>query len=157
MLGLLLFVIGCYVAAALSVHLAYRLRMRGKNASRHYVLIADRQQSNMEWYMRSLFSFSRRMGKDVKVTVVDSGATEETLAIVDRMARSGNRINVHALPSSQTAAMNDKTKPESGAENGESGAMHLMWMLQAEGVVKDSKHAVLIDLQNPSDLSKMPF
>lgn len=33
----------------------------------------------------------------------------------------------------------------------------LLWLLQAEGIVSQADHAVLIDLQNPSDLSKMPF
>ncbi|WP_219834408.1 glycosyltransferase family A protein [Paenibacillus sp. R14(2021)] len=34
---------------------------------------------------------------------------------------------------------------------------HLLWMLQAEGVVSVKEHAVLIDLRDPADLSKLPF
>ncbi|QHT63456.1 glycosyltransferase family 2 protein [Paenibacillus lycopersici] len=34
---------------------------------------------------------------------------------------------------------------------------HLLWMLQAEGVVSAKEHAVLVDLRNPDDLSKLPF
>ncbi|MCQ6561877.1 glycosyltransferase family A protein [Paenibacillus mendelii] len=34
---------------------------------------------------------------------------------------------------------------------------HLMWMLQAEGIITEAAHAVLIDLRNPSDLSKLPL
>lgn len=153
MFGLLLLVIGCYVLAALSVHLAYRIQQRKLKSSLHYVLVADNQQKNMEWYMRSLFSFSRRMGKDVQVTIVDRGASEETIAIVERLTRGGNKINMHAEPAERTTGKNNgKRSQQAGAD-----ATHLMWMLHAEGIVSESDHAVLVDLQNPADLSKMPF
>lgn len=157
MLKLLLLVLGCYIAAALSVHLAYRIRQGRKRASRHYVLIAaDQDQHNIEWYMRSLLTFSRQTGKEVKVTVVDYGATAETLAIVDRMARKGQKVTVHEYPEKMRLS---RTAAEAGAvvSNRESDANQLMWLLQSEGILKDANQAVLIDLQNPSDLSKMPF
>ncbi|AZN38532.1 hypothetical protein [Paenibacillus albus] len=34
---------------------------------------------------------------------------------------------------------------------------NLLWMLQAEGIVSAKDHAVLIDLRNPADLSKLPY
>lgn len=34
---------------------------------------------------------------------------------------------------------------------------HLLWMLQAEGIVSAKEHAVLIDLRDPADLSKLPM
>ncbi|MBM7566486.1 glycosyltransferase family A protein [Paenibacillus sacheonensis] len=34
---------------------------------------------------------------------------------------------------------------------------HLLWVLQAEGIVSVKEQAVLIDLRNPADLSKLPF
>ncbi|MGO4538685.1 hypothetical protein [Paenibacillus sp. 2TAB19] len=156
MLELLLLVIGCYIAAALSVHLAFWIRQGRKRASKHYVLIADQDQHNMEWYMRSLMTFSRQTGNEVKVTVVDNGASAETLAIVDRMARKGNKITVHELPEILKRSRHD-TGLETGVTIGESDANQLMWQLQAEGILKDGIQAVLIDLQNPVDLSKMPF
>jgi hypothetical protein len=156
-LELLLLVIGCYIAAALSVHLAYRIWQGRKRASRHYVLIAaDQDQHNIEWYMRSLMTFSRQTGNEVKVTVVDNGASAETLAIVDRMARKGNKITVHELPEILKRSRHDSGS-ETGVTIGESDANQLMWQLQAEGILKDGIQAVLIDLQNPADLSKMPF
>ncbi|WP_337103579.1 hypothetical protein [Paenibacillus sp. YIM B09110] len=156
MLKLLLLVLGCYIAAALSVHLAYWIRQGRKRASRHYVLIADEDQHNIEWYMRSLLTFSRQTGKEVKVTVVDYGATPETLAIVDRMARKGHIVTVHEYPEQMRRS---RTVDDAGeaASSRESDANQLMWLLQSEGVLKDANQAVLIDLQNPSDLSKMPF
>ncbi|MDQ0116546.1 hypothetical protein [Paenibacillus harenae] len=156
MLELLLLIIGCYIAAALSVHLAYWIRQGRKRASKHYVLIADRDQPNMEWYMRSLMAFSRQTGNEVRVTVVDNGASAETLAIVDRMARKGSKVTVHEWPVNLKPSRRDSGSG-AAASIGESDANQLMWMLQAEGIVKDSHQAVLIDLQNPADLSKMPF
>jgi hypothetical protein len=32
-----------------------------------------------------------------------------------------------------------------------------MWMLQAEGIVTEPEHAVLVDLREPADLSKLPL
>ncbi|RIX51077.1 hypothetical protein D3P08_18545 [Paenibacillus nanensis] len=150
MLMLLLLVVGCYVLAALLVHLAHWLGRGRVQRSKHYVLITDSGQNNMEWYLRMLHAFSRWMGKDVRLTVVDRGASEETMAIVERWRRGGKEVRVHAQ------------LPDNGADDGKNldggrKAAQMMWMLQAEGIVSESEHAVLVDLQNPSDLSKMPF
>jgi len=153
MFELLLLVIGCYALAALSVHLAYRIWRGRQQSSKHYVLVADVQQKNMEWYVRSLFSFSRRMGKNVRLTIVDQGVTEETLAIVERLARRGDEVRIHANGSNPLSESEDGKRSQTEGVDG----TQLLWLLQAEGVVSLSDHAVLIDLQNPTDLSKMPF
>lgn len=153
MFELLLLVISCYALAALSVHLAYRIRRKRLQESRHYVLVADDRQNNMEWYMRSLFSFSRRMGKDVRLTIIDRGASEETLAIVERLARDADTLKVH--PSKNDPELdNSDSKRSQPMPNDATG---LLWLLQSKGIVSHGDHAVLIDLQNPEDLSKMPF
>lgn len=153
MFELLLFVIGCYALAALSVHLAYRIWRGRQQSSKHYVLVADVRQKNMEWYLRSLFSFSRRMGKDIRLTIVDRGVSDETRAIVERLARSGNEVRVHP----KAIAPNTEKKDSRDSRITGVDGTQLLWLLQAEGIVSHSDHAVLIDLQNPSDLSKMPF
>lgn len=155
MLMVLLLVIGCYALAALLVHLAYWIGSRRQQRSKHYVLITDQGQNNMEWYLRMLHTFSRWMGKDVRLTVVDRGASEETLAILERWRRGGKEVRVHLHP-----AEADKESGPADAARGSHGsqsAVQMMWMLQAEGIVSESEHAVLVDLQNPADLSKMPF
>ncbi|MGO4346868.1 hypothetical protein BK120_03965 [Paenibacillus sp. FSL A5-0031] len=153
MFELLLLVIGCYALAALSVHLAYRIWRGRQQSSKHYVLVADVQQNNMEWYVRSLFSFSRRMGKNVRLTIVDQGVTEETLAIVERLARKGDEVRIHSNGSNPLSESEGSKRSQTEGVDG----TQLLWLLQAEGVVSLSDHAVLIDLQNPTDLSKMPF
>jgi hypothetical protein len=153
MFELLLLVIGCYALAALSVHLAFRIWRGRQQSSKHYVLVADVRQKNMEWYVRSLFSFSRRMGKDVRLTIVDRGVTDETLAIVERLARGGNEVRVHPKENVPQTEKEDSKRSQTSGVDG----TQLLWLLQAEGIVSHSDHAVLVDLQNPSDLSKMPF
>jgi hypothetical protein len=153
MFELLLLVIGCYALAALSVHLAFRIWRRRQQSSKHYVFVADVRQKNMEWHMRSLFSFSKRMGKDVRLTIVDRGVTDETRAIVERLARSGNEVTIHPGENAPQMENDDSKRSHNDGVDG----TQLLWLLQAEGIVSQSDHAVLIDLQNPSDLSKMPF
>lgn len=150
---LILLIIGCYAVAALLVHLAFWIGQRRSRAGRHYVLIADQGQKNMEWYLRMLYAFSRWVGRDIRLTVVDAGATEETLAIVERWKRSGKDVQIHSCTlEDQAETVNGKRSQSSGG-----AAVHLLWMLQAEGIVSEADHAVLVDLQNPADLSKMPF
>lgn len=155
MLMVILLVIGCYALAALLVHLAYWIGSRRQQRSKHYVLITDQGQNNMEWYLRMLHTFSRWMGKDVRLTVVDRGASEETMAIVERWRRGGKEVHVHAGSVAQPEDSANVRNSSQGTGNRD--ASQMMWMLQAEGVVAEADHAVLIDLQNPADLSKMPF
>ncbi|CAM4413902.1 hypothetical protein L1N85_07845 [Paenibacillus alkaliterrae] len=153
MLEILFLIIGCYALAALSVHLAYRARKGKKESGKHYVLVADDKQNNIEWYVRSMFSFSRRMGTDVRLTIVDQGVNEETKTIVDRLAKDGSGVKVH--PKDGVSVSGKKGGKRSHSK--ELDGTQLLWLLEAEGVVSQADHAVLIDLQNPADLSKMPF
>jgi hypothetical protein len=153
MLELLLLIIGCYAAAALLVHLAFRLGGERKKARKHYVLIAGGRQPHMEWYLRSLHSFSRWTGSDIRLTVLDRGLAEEPKAIVDQWNRQGDTVKLHREEGEKPAAEKERKRYPSESE----GAVHLMWMLQSEGIVSKADHAILVDLQNPEDLSKMPF
>ncbi|RJX36936.1 hypothetical protein D3P09_25875 [Paenibacillus pinisoli] len=152
---LILLIIGCYAVAALFVHLAFWIGQRRSRAEKHYVLIAGQAGKNMEWYLRMLHAFSRWLGRDIRLTVVNDGASEETMAIVERWKRGGKQVHVHAIEPEEHEQESDESSKRSQRSN--TSAVHLMWMLQAEGIVSESDHAVLVDLQNPSDLSKMPF
>ncbi|WP_168123435.1 hypothetical protein [Paenibacillus sp. HB172176] len=169
MLELLCFIIGCYSLAAVLVHLAFWLRRRGgMDEGKHYVFIADNSFMNAEWHLRKLFSFSKWMGKNVRVTVVDRGITEDAYAVLERWKRSGNELVLHreqklddeAGISGENSAGNHRDGAGGVGGSGMTGktdSAQLLWVLQAEGIVTESEHAVLIDLQNPADLSKMPY
>lgn len=58
----------------------------------------------------------------------------------------GAPVRDHSASSASQVA---KAKPIEAAQ--------LLWQLQAEGIVSVKEHAVLVDLQNPADLSKLPF
>ncbi|MEK3883905.1 hypothetical protein [Paenibacillus sp. PL2-23] len=152
MLNVLLLIISCYAAAALLVHLAYWIGRGRSGKGKHYVLIASDGQEKMEWYLRMLRAFSRWMGRDVRLTVVDVGASTDTMAVVERWRRSGQEVHVHA----RKAGVNPETEVGKRSHDGVS-AVQMLWLLQAEGIVSESEHAVLVDLENPADLSKMPF
>ncbi|REK69557.1 hypothetical protein [Paenibacillus paeoniae] len=152
---LILLIIGCYAIAALFVHLAFWIGRRRSRSEKHYVLIAGQTQKNMEWYLRMLHAFSRWIGRDIRLTVVDDGASKETLAIVERWKRSGRQVQIHAYAMEDRMQGDDASGKRSQISRGT--ALHLLWMLQAEGIVSELDHAVLVDLQNPADLSKMPF
>jgi len=152
---LILLIIGCYTVAALFVHLAFWIGQRRSRAEKHYVLIAGQAGKNMEWYLRMLHAFSRWLGRDIRLTVVDAGAPEETMAIVERWKRSGKQVHIHSVEPEEHGQEDGESSKRSQLANG--SAVHLLWMLQAEGIVSESDHAVLVDLENPADLSKMPF
>lgn len=146
LIAILLLVIGCYALAAASVHVAYRLRRNKARESKHYVLVAHDQHMKMEMFLRQFYSYSRRMGTDVQLTVVDSRSADETAQIVDRLRKENGDITVFA---------DESLKERKRSQSDDSAS--LIWMLKNEGIVNKPDQAILVDLQNPSDLSKMPF
>jgi hypothetical protein len=85
MLGLLA-IMACYGAAVVLLHWCYRrVRHRAGKAS-HVVLITNNNQSQIEWYLRSLYFFSSFKGRRIDTTVLDEGSTDDTLRIVERMS-----------------------------------------------------------------------
>jgi hypothetical protein len=169
-----LLVAGCYAFAAVMVHLAYRLRKGKREAGKHYIWVAEGRQPNMEWYVRSLYSYSRRTGEDVRLTIVDCGMTEESRVIAERLAFEGKAVtfcqetgagstkgDIQEVGDWEKEQVKEQVK-EGRAQNGkrflgEGTDTQLLWRLQTEGVITRADQAVLIDLQNPEDLSKMPF
>ncbi|GBG07184.1 hypothetical protein PAT3040_01732 [Paenibacillus agaridevorans] len=153
MLELLLLVIGCYAAAALLVHLAYRFGGERKKLRKHYVLIADGRQPHLEWYLRSVHSFSSWTGSDIRLTVFDRGMTDESKAIIDRWNRESHSVGMLRTDTGEASGVTDGKSYSSSGD----GAVHLLWLLQSRGIVSERDYPVLVDLQNPEDLSKMPF
>ncbi|MFD0957905.1 hypothetical protein [Paenibacillus chungangensis] len=154
MFELLLMIIGSYAMAAMLVHLVFWMGRRRRQVSKQFIFIANHNENNMEWYLRSLMRFSRWMGRDVRLTLIDRGVTDEMRGIVDRWKRAGHALHVQKYEvSGEDCAMSQRKR----SYNEEDKAFHMMWMLQSEGIVTEVDHAVIVDLQNPADLSKMPF
>ncbi len=220
MWSILLLVACCYAVAAAAVHLIHRSRKGKRETGKHYVWVAEGRQPNMEWYVRSLYAYSRRTGEDVRLTIVDCGMAEETRIIAERLAfegkaltfcgesvsnpagveASGARESIHSANretqlgtqletkdavedpimekkpqparvigaphgspanSRQVSGSLEETEPEQRQKGkrfleGDSDTQ-LLWRLQSEGIITRADQTVLIDLQNPEDLSKLPF
>ncbi len=86
----LLCVAAVYACAVLYAH--WVARHRNEAAQRHYVLVANNHQSQIEWYMRALQMYSRRTGTDIQITVLLQDSSDETGPIVRKLARSGAGI-----------------------------------------------------------------
>ncbi|NDI36529.1 hypothetical protein EPK97_17520 [Chengkuizengella sediminis] len=89
MISGILTIIGIYVLCALIVHVSHYFHLKKKGEiglhKVHYVIISYQNEKLIEWVLRSIFFFFWLHGKEVKITVVDKGSTDDTLAITNRM------------------------------------------------------------------------
>lgn len=108
----------------------------------HYVLITLNNQMQVEWYLRSLLIYSKMRGQSLKITIIDEGSQDDTLAIVWRM--SLNRyVNINTVQQSCTVQL---PEPEVGNHQ------------QQEQVVPDAnEHLIFIRLSDQADLLKLPL
>jgi hypothetical protein len=145
MISLIALVLGSYVLAALSVHLIRYYRKSSKSSrSRHYVLYASNEETRMEWFLRSINWFAHRSGMDVRVTVVDCGSSDETLAIVGHFAaKNGCAIETVTPDKRRVLRSSSLDRGAHYASAGEPSAR--------------ANHAVFVDLNRPEDLAKLPL
>lgn len=116
---------GCYALAAIAVHLWFGRRVAARQLVDEYVLLSNGHADKVEWYIRQFHLFSRWMGQEVRVGLLESSsdnAGSEVLEIASRLADHSHGMLVVL---SKTQAL-----PE---------------------------HAVIVDLEQPQDLSKLPF
>ncbi|MNG21029.1 hypothetical protein D3C84_1053510 [compost metagenome] len=99
----------------------------------------------MEWFIRSIRWFSHRSGTDVRITVVDCGASEETLAIVGRFAAKDG-CPVETSSPDKFRIVRSSSHERAGSNFANAG----------ESLTR-SGHAVFVDLNRPEDLAKLPL
>lgn len=80
-----LWFVGIYAVGIGLVHLSHLMFQRGEMKVMHYVLITHNNQLQVEWLMRSILWFSWMKGKNIKISVLDTGSSDDTLAIVKHM------------------------------------------------------------------------
>lgn len=86
MLGLV-WIVGCYTAGVVILHLLHSQWMkRGADRTVHYVLRTLNNQLQLEWYIRSLYFFSWMKGRTIRITLADEGSTDDTIAIAERLS-----------------------------------------------------------------------
>lgn len=179
MVAIMLVVIGCYALAAWMVHIIYRLSKNKDKASKHYVLVAGNEAHKMEWYLRSFMLFAKRTGAVIRLTVVNRGSTDDTLAIAGRLAAKDDRciaIQTCSIASETETARagaalgespspSDGYKIETGLEDPNTeqpfqqwtSAERLVGILRHRGMILSGEQPIVVDLQNPYDLYKFPF
>ena len=82
----LLWIVGCYGISIAVLHLLYETRKRRAPVAARVLLITHNNQTQIEWYIRSLFFASRIKGRNIAATVLDEGSTDETLRIIERLS-----------------------------------------------------------------------
>jgi hypothetical protein len=101
----LLWIVGIYGFCMVLVHGMHRLQTiltAEKQAAKvnkktiHVALVTLNNQSQIEWYLRSFLWVSTLRGRSIYVTVFDAGSTDETLAIVAKLASVRDNIRVEA-------------------------------------------------------------
>lgn len=149
---MLLAIIGCYAFAALAVRLAAR-RLPGWRDGTHVVLFAGNQGQRVEWYLRRLRRWSLRTGRDVRITLVDCGSTDDTAAIAERFEAGA----VAVVRSGEIA------EAEGGAPRDPS-ALKASWRrwrpdmpsIASDGGVRGADGTLLINLSDPEDVAMLP-
>lgn len=86
MLVPLLWIIGSYAACIALVHLVHLFHKT--DASREtWVMITRNHQHIVEWMLRILLFLSWLKGKAINLIVIDHHSSDDTLKIIERMAR----------------------------------------------------------------------
>jgi hypothetical protein len=81
----LLWIVGSYAVGIALVHWMHRKSQKRRVRFTHYVLMTRNNQLHMEWYLRSLYFFSSLKGREISVTIVDEGSSDDTLEIAERI------------------------------------------------------------------------
>lgn len=82
----LLSIFGIYGLAVALIHLGKLRLSRRRREPVYYLLVTRNNALHIEWYLRTLFFFSRLKARAVHVTVMDERSEDETLAIAERLA-----------------------------------------------------------------------
>ncbi|MEK4513092.1 hypothetical protein [Paenibacillus sp. FSL K6-2524] len=127
-----------YGLAAVLVHVFHSRYLRSKrkgNKQIHYILVTHNHENQMEWYLRALSWYARLRGESLRVTVLDEGSQDDTLAIMQRMQNmSGMDLTVIGITEVQDEVeMRAVTSPDGG------------------------ENSMYIDLRVPQEAAKIPY
>jgi hypothetical protein len=90
----LLWIIGIFGLCIIMVHGLYWLQRKTLDKTVHVVLVTYNNQTQIEWYLRSFLWVSWVRGRSIYVTVFDAGSTDETVAIVQKLAAARDNVRV---------------------------------------------------------------
>ncbi|MFD3259359.1 hypothetical protein ACE3MQ_12180 [Paenibacillus lentus] len=127
-----------YGVAGVLVHFFHSRNLKYKPISRkrvHYILVAHNHENQMEWYLRALMWYSCLRAQSLRVTILDEGSQDDTLAIIERM-KYANGMNLTVIG---TAEIQDEHEfiRHSNPDDGE--------------------QSKFIDLRIPQEAAKIPY
>ncbi|MEC0227881.1 hypothetical protein [Paenibacillus alba] len=126
----LLWILGCYGISIAVLHLLFG-NQKGKSKKQTKILLVTKNNQNqIEWYIRSLFFFTRLKGNEVTATIFDEGSSDDTRKIIERLSHT-HLLDLHGGADSSTV------------DN---------YLLQHE-----SEALIVVHLSNREDLVKIPF
>ncbi|QGQ93511.1 hypothetical protein EHS13_00510 [Paenibacillus psychroresistens] len=99
----LIWIMGIYGLCALLVLGLHRLQQKKPI---HVALVTLNNQTQIEWYLRSFLWVSVLRGRSIYLTVFDAGSTDETLAIVTKLALDRDNIKVETSTDGVSTYMN---------------------------------------------------
>ncbi|MBP2001785.1 hypothetical protein J2Z69_002841 [Paenibacillus shirakamiensis] len=112
-----LWIIACYGLATLVVHwvhVGYIRRQAAESQFEHFILVTHNHGQQMEWYLRAISWYGQIRGRNCRITVLDEGSEDDTVAITERMRDSSEMelqvIGITAEPSEDIRNQADWTK-----------------------------------------------
>ncbi|MFD2671998.1 hypothetical protein [Marinicrinis sediminis] len=91
----LIWIIGIYGTAMLTVHLLHHLLHHEQRASKHYLLWIPRQQLQLEWFLRMVLVWNWTRGTPIRMTLmVEQDEHPVTKEVVWMAAKILNRAQV---------------------------------------------------------------
>jgi hypothetical protein len=82
----LLAILGCYGVSIALIHLCFGNKAKAAGKAIQVLLITKDNQLQIEWYIRSVSLFFWIRGRQLQITILDEGSTDETLKIADRLS-----------------------------------------------------------------------
>ncbi|MEB3102335.1 hypothetical protein [Ferviditalea candida] len=122
-------IFGVFAVGMLWVHVSHYHFKRGNRQGKHYVLITRDNQLTVEWVIRSLFLYYGLKGEPFRITVLDEQSQDDTRSIIARLT-DPQYVRVHGMASVQELRRFANELKEEGA--------------------------IIVNLNHPQDLSKMP-
>lgn len=128
-IGLLL-ILGCYGISIALLHVCFGNHRDLRRKATKVFLITHNNQTQIEWYIRSLFFFSRLRGRNLTATILDEGSTDETIKIIERLSHT-YRMNLEWCTPGQS--LDDLLR------------------------VHESEPVIVVNLANKEEFSKIPL
>ncbi|NEW08860.1 hypothetical protein GK047_22955 [Paenibacillus sp. SYP-B3998] len=97
----LLWIVGCYGISIAVLHILFGARRGGSKKHSRVLLVTKNNQNQIEWYIRSLYFFSRVKSTGVTAIIFDQSSSDDTMNIIERLSRT-HRLEVYSQTDDQS-------------------------------------------------------